>query len=107
MLEADTGDALWIPANFQQFHESEAVDYPDDVFLLNMFNEWQSSEPQAQRLSHEQCMGFQVPMFLGGSVDLDNLEITNMQVHWSLTAQLRRGTGGMPLGTTIDDVKIE
>lgn len=107
MFEADTGDCLEIPADFRQFHESEAVDYPNDVFVADLFRQWRADRPGAPPLSHHEIAGFQVPMFLGGDVAVGNLEVTDMQVHWSLTAQLWRSTRGLPTGTTVGEVGID
>jgi Domain of unknown function (DUF1851) len=52
-----------------------------------------------------QCVGYQVPLFLGGKDSLENLEITDLDVYWSLSGQLRQGTWVLPPGTAVVQVK--
>jgi hypothetical protein len=34
-------------------------------------------------------VGLTVPPFLGGSEDFDNMSVTDIEVYWSMTSQLR------------------
>jgi hypothetical protein len=107
MFEADTAKALKIPTTFNQFHDVEIIEYPDPALAIEFFRQWQQANHDSKPLKHEECVGFKVPLFLGGSDTVDNLELTNLQVYWSLTGQLWRATRPLPAGTPIRDVQIE
>jgi hypothetical protein len=38
------------------------------------------------------CVATKVPFFLGGKDSVENLEIIDLEVYWSLSGQLRNGT---------------
>jgi hypothetical protein len=46
-----------------------------------------------------------VPLFLGGAGAAGNLELTDLEVYWGLSAQLRTRTRGLPPGTPIQSVE--
>jgi hypothetical protein len=50
------------------------------------------------------CVGFRSPLFLGGQDSVDNLELTDLDVYWSLSGQLRLATQDLDEGTVIDEV---
>ena len=52
----------------------------------------------------EECVGYKTPLFLGGKDVMDNLEILNLDVYWTLTAQLIRKARGLPLGTVLGNI---
>jgi hypothetical protein len=43
--------------------------------------------------------------YLGGKDSVDNLEVIDLEVYWSLTGQLRDGTPLLPPGTSVRQVK--
>ncbi len=107
MLEADTGEALEIPATFSGFHNTEIIEHSDSALATRLLDEWRQRNPDAKPLAYDECVGFKIPLFLGGADTVDNLEVTNLQVYWSICAQLWRGTRTLPPGTTIREVGIE
>ncbi|WP_202385393.1 hypothetical protein [Altericroceibacterium endophyticum] len=40
-------------------------------------------------------------MFLGGVDDLENLELSDLDVYWHLSAQIIRQARGLPPGTSV------
>lgn len=52
-------------------------------------------------LAANQCYGFKVPPMLGGGYDVDNLEPTDLHVHYGLLADIHRQTKDVPDGTPI------
>jgi hypothetical protein len=58
-------------------------------------------------LSAGQCYSCKKPLSLGGQLESDNFERTDLQVHYSILGQLHQQTRHLPLGTKIDSVKIE
>lgn len=104
MLEPGWGSALQVPASFVDLHEEEIVDRTDRALMSDLFNEWSSKNPQANPLGHSDCVGFRIPLSLGGSDGVDNLEVTDCDVYWSFAGQMRRQLDGAPDGTPIKSV---
>jgi hypothetical protein len=46
-------------------------------------------------------VGYRVPLFLGGTDTVENLERGDMDVYWSLTSQAAAQVAALPEGTPI------
>jgi len=53
------------------------------------------------------CYSCKIPLSLGGQLEPDNFEQTDLQVHYSIFGQLHQQTRHLPAGTKIDTIKIE
>ena len=71
---------LQIPMSFLDFHNSELVDQRAAVVASTFFNEWLAANPDALPLGPDRCVGYRVPLFLGGRDELANLEETDLWV---------------------------
>lgn len=105
MLEPGTGEVLEIPATFVAFHDVELVDEPDAALARDFFVAWRKTYGSPE-LQPDQCVGYKIPLFLGGSDTVDNLEIIDAEVYWAISGQLRDGTRLLPPGTTIRSLTI-
>lgn len=54
-----------------------------------------------------QVFSWRTPPMLGGESTVDNLEATDIAVHFSLTGQLQRQIAELPEGTPISQIRIE
>jgi len=54
-----------------------------------------------------ECYGCKTPLSLGGKLEADNFERTDIHTHYSVLGQLHRQTKHLPPGTKIDSIKIE
>lgn len=90
LLEPGTGEALEIPVSFAAFHDEEVIDHGDAALAARFFRSWASAHPECTPLPRDQCVGYKVPLFLGGTDDLENLEVTDLDVYWAICTQLRR-----------------
>lgn len=102
LFEPGTGEALEIPVPFSRFHDEELVDYTDEALALSFFEEWQRSGGGAPKLS--ECVGYKRPLFLGGEDVVANLELSDLDVYWTIMGQLRRQAQGLPEGARIAGV---
>ena len=102
LFEIATGKVLKIPETFEGFHESLLIDDADAALAEQLFTRWRIDDPKP--LSGSECVGYKVPLFLGGKDDFENLERTDSDVYWSLTGQMLMNTRGVPPGTKIDSV---
>lgn len=105
MFEPGTGEALEIPCDLTEFHEQEIIDHEDAALASGFFVEWLRAGNL--RPARGQCAGYKQPLFLGGNDTIENLELSDLGVYWSLMAQLLAKIRDLPLGTRIGKVKIK
>ena len=79
-------EVLEIPASFVVFHDTELVDYPGEALAAPFYQRWLSTGGARPALA--QCIGYRVPPTLGGADELSNLELTDMEVYWSVVGQI-------------------
>ncbi|MFF4198306.1 T6SS immunity protein Tdi1 domain-containing protein [Nonomuraea sp. NPDC001831] len=104
MLEPGTGQALEIPVPFSDFHNGELVDYADEALAKSFYQEWRTAD--ATPLGFGECVGYNVPLFLGGEDHLVNLSRFDIEIYWHIIGELRQGTSKLAPGTRIDDITI-
>ncbi|TWT78265.1 hypothetical protein Pla123a_10560 [Posidoniimonas polymericola] len=92
LLEPGAGEAMQVPADLQAFHNVELVEYRNDALASDFFSRWIDSggAPPA----YNQYVGYKVPLFLGGSDDEQNLELSDMDVYWTICGQLLNSSRG-------------
>jgi hypothetical protein len=88
MFEPGTGEALEIPSTFLSFHEEELIEFQEAALAVGFFNEWikENTEP----LDQNQCVGYKIPLFLGGEDEISNLDISDLEVYWGTIGQLMK-----------------
>ena len=89
LLEPGTGEALEVPVSFSAFHNDELVEHPDAAIASDFFATWSRTNADALPLLRNQCVGYKVPLFLGGEDATENLEVSDIDVYWTLCGQLR------------------
>lgn len=83
----------------------EAVAEDRSFFLLPEFHaEWQATHPEPVPDDH--CVGFQIPLFIGGMDAVENLVVISTWVYWSLTGQMWQQVKDLPPGTPISGVRV-
>lgn len=91
MFDLGGGDAFSIPANIISFHDSEIIKSPDAALDASFYQSWRAAggAPPA----YDQCIGYRVPLFLGGEDGISNLEASDLDVYWSIFGQVLRQVG--------------
>ena len=107
LFEPGSGEVFQVPATLRGFHDDELIDNTDAALLDVMFEDWSMLNESELPLSHDQCVGYKVPLFLGGRDEVHNLEVTDMAVYWSLSAQIGAQVAQAPPGTPVRGVRIE
>ena len=87
LFEIGTADVLEIPCQFEDFLNEEIPVYSEDCLAKSFFDAW--FECYGQNIKYGQCVGYKVPLFLGGEDTLNNLEISDMEVYWSIISQIK------------------
>jgi hypothetical protein len=105
MLEVGVGGAMEIPASVVDFHNIELVEYADDALAVPLWKQWREINPT--ELAFTECVGYKVPLFLGGADALANLEVLDLSVYVEICGQLRNKTRTLPPGQSIRRVAID
>lgn len=104
MFEPGTGEVLEIPCNFMEFHNEEIPNYHDACLASEFFNDWMRINKA--KLVQQECAGYKILLFLGGADTVENLEKSDMEIYWSICAQLINKTRDLPEGTKIKGIEI-
>lgn len=88
LFEPGSGECFDVPVAFADFHDAALVDDGDDVLATGYFADYRAAGGAAPTVT--ECVGFKIPLFLGGPDDFSNLELTDMD----LSAHSRGGVGG-------------
>jgi hypothetical protein len=104
MLEVGAGEAMQIPTSIEDFHNIELVSHADDALSVPFWNRWRKDNSKS--LAYTECVGYKVPLFLGGADDLSNLEVIDMSVYVHICGQLRAKTLSLPPGQTIRRISM-
>jgi hypothetical protein len=99
MFDPGAGEVLEIPSNIQTFHDGELIEHADAALAIDFHQRWLANggtEP-----AYAQCVGYRKPLFLGGADELENLELSDLDVYWHLLGQLIVKTKGLPQGTPV------
>ncbi len=86
LFEIGTGETLNIGCTLEKFLDEEIPVYSNDCLAHKFFNEWKKENPEA--LPYGKCVGYRIPLFLGGKDNVSNLEISDMDVYWTVTGTL-------------------
>ena len=65
----------------------------DGIFSSNYFNQWLKKNNN-KIIKYGECVGFKVPLSLGGKDELDNLEEIDMDVYWTITLDINNAVKG-------------
>lgn len=105
LVDPGAGEALEIPATFESFHNFELVKYGEAALALSFFEDWKVAVADGRPLARDECVGYITPLFLGGLDSVGNLERTDFEVYWALSAQLIAVSRGLPPGSGISQVR--
>ena len=97
MFEPGSGEALEIPCSVSVFHTKELIEFTDAALAENFYKQWLASDGDAP--GYGQCIGYKLPLFLGGADKIGNLEVSDIDVYWHLFGQLIREARRLPPGT--------
>jgi len=104
LLEPGAGESMQIPVSIIDFHNDELVNYTNDALAIDFFEEWFGKNNK--EIKPHKCIGYKIPLFLGGTDTIDNLELIDIDVYLHLCGQLRQKAIALPDGTIIHNITI-
>lgn len=86
MFEPGTGEALEIPCNLETFHTHELLEFGEAALAISFHDEWLATDGAVPK--YDQCIGYRKPLFLNGSDQIENLELSDLDVYWYVFGQV-------------------
>ena len=100
----DVGMGVFTPVADNREDFADRIGENTDSWLLQyLIDECSAS---GKFLQHDQCYGYKVPPMLGGKYAMDNLEPTDLSVHYHVLAQIAEQTRHLPEGTRIGQAHL-
>ena len=76
-----------VNADFVNFHNETMLEYTEECLAESYFTDWYEANNK-YKLLHSECVEYKVPLFLNGREELDNLEVSDMEVYWEIMMPL-------------------
>lgn len=88
MFEIGTGEVLEIPCDLFEFLNQEIPLYSNECLAMEFYKKWLRKKRKA--VSYGKCIGYKVPLFLGGQDVIKNLEESDLEVYWHVIAEVKK-----------------
>jgi hypothetical protein len=86
VLELGTAQGFLTQAEVADFLADDVPNKTDDALLAPFWREW--LESGGGHPEYNQCVGYKNPPFLGGEAEVSNLEISDLDVYWTVLGQV-------------------
>ena len=106
LFDLGAGEGLEIPGDLLNFHNNVLCEDAEAALVESFFMRWMNMESNTMSLSYDKCMGYQIPLFLGGEDEVSNLEMCDLEVYVDIAGQLIAGTRHLKAGDKVDRVTI-
>lgn len=100
-----TDEVVDLPVGVDEFHNMNLVEHHNGLLESDLFEAFLRSR-QLTQLSRSECAGLSIPLFLGGQYAVENMEVTDIDVDWSITAKLLQQIRPLEEGAVINSVVI-
>lgn len=104
MLEVGGGNLSKVADNRNHF--AELIDHTDNSNDWLMIPLVDKCVDAGLHLSAGQIYSYKVPPILGGDYTVDNTEVTDIEVHFSVLGQIQNKVKDLPDGTKVDRVEL-
>lgn len=84
-----------LPVSMKDFLNECVADMDTDFLNAAEYRRWMAANGP---LPYGCCAGWKIPLFLIGSDDMENRELTDMEVHWGVFGQIRQQVMGDDYG---------
>lgn len=105
MLDPATAEDFELQEDISTFHNQTLVE-KDSVLSESLFKETLNSLG-VKSINYKECVGYKVPLFLGGADAIDNYEVVDLEVYWEIACQIYHRIKDLPPGTKINSINFK
>jgi hypothetical protein len=91
IFEIGTAEILSTGCDFQTFLNNEIPNNGNASLSSIFYREWLNKKGTS--VKYGRCIGYKIPLFMGGKDDITNLEDSDMDVYWSIISQVMAQIG--------------
>lgn len=88
MFEIGTDEVLEIPCDFSDFLNEEIPLYNDACLASMAYKKW--LKKMKKPVQYGRCVGYKIPLFLGGKDTFKNMEDSDLEVYWHIICEVKR-----------------
>jgi hypothetical protein len=104
-LEPGVPDSFCTDLSLREFHAEALVTKAESALAVEFYKKWR--QMCSVDILPNQCVGYRVPLFLGGKDEIENLELTDMEVYFELCRQLWEAVKNLPTGAAVNDITFD
>lgn len=88
IFEIGTGEVLEIPCDLLEFLNEEIPLHSNECLAMAFYKKWLRKKRKMP--SYGRCIGYKVPLFLGGQDVIKNLEESDLEVYWYIITEVKK-----------------
>jgi len=106
MFDPATGGDYELKQHPFLLHDDDFVNDTEDMLSANLFAKVLKYNKMSS-IPFNECLGYKLPLFLGGKDEIENYELQDMEVYWHIDSQLYKQAKELPPGTKIENIRID
>lgn len=88
VIAVDPGGAEYLESDLSLSAWHDVVASEEDPMAYRFYTTWRAANPEVGDLGCDQVIGYKRPLFLGGADEVENLELSDRDVYFSLCTQI-------------------
>jgi hypothetical protein len=105
MLDVGRGSIERVADNCDEFiTRIDQDDHGNTWMMVSLVN---ACVKAGMKIGPNQCYGFKIPPMLGGTYEVENMEPTDLSVHYHLLGEIYEQTKDLPRGIKVKRIEIE
>ncbi|MFE2580324.1 T6SS immunity protein Tdi1 domain-containing protein [Streptomyces sp. NPDC059378] len=88
VIVVDPGGAEYLESDLPLSAWHDVVAGEEDLLAYRFYMAWRATNPEVGDLGFDQVIGYKHPLFLGGADEVENLELSDRDVYFSLCTQI-------------------
>ncbi len=89
MFDPATAEVFELEQDLNLLHDDDLVNVADDM-LANKLFEKVLKFYKIENITFKECIGYKVPLFLGGKDNMENYDRIDLEVYWQMQNQLHK-----------------
>lgn len=106
MFDPATGEAFELEQTISLLHNEDFANDKDGMLSSVLFTNLLHKNGLAN-IKYNECLGYKVPLFLGGKDEPNNYEVQDLEVYWHIQNQLYKKVKDLPEGTKIGNINLQ